>query len=617
MSIFRRNIVNALESRRNSYIEDGLVFHLDAIDRGPDADAWTDLVGGIPYYPTNEDVVFGYDYIKGQLLSDRTYDYPDLQSTIEVCMVGPTRNYSETHSVILGNNWHRNILFATFGDGTRIIATGSLANTFDGVDYNTNIKDSGFHTYSVNRKFLLCDGAKFTPNNIGSYHGYNPILRGQSVINKYDNYFKIHSIRIYNRLLTEKEMLHNQEVDRKRFDYKHVGRVLYVKSSGNTATANINEKPIKFNVTPNVLTKIAIDEEITSVRILFQYSNITEADLTNFDISKFYNLNGLFGSCPYVTDINLSNCDFSNASLTDGVFKGCKKLVNLKFGKNLKSSIDFSDAPLTHKSALSVINGLATVTAVKTVTFNSLTYLTLTPEEIALATSKGWTVVDAGGANWFNDAIICWYDIKRQGCTNENMAEDPVLLDLSGKGRDMQCNNFAWTDESGISEDGEYLVFDGVGDVAECLSKFVLTDFTQIFNRNAEEFIILGEDANLSSWSKLSYKVNIILDSELRPITTPSSSLRVNFTSFGTWNFHPLSLINPNGTTVFTPKKNYYDINNLAQYTTLSKGKIEDSEEDILKIGHIAPLSLKQYLLFNRTLTEDEINWVKTNLIRQ
>ena len=48
------------------------------------------------------------------------------------------------------------------------------------------------------------------------------------------------------------------------------------------------------------------------------------------------------------------------------------------------------------------------------------------------------------------EAMVCWYDPARQGATNEKMAENPVLKDLSGNGHDMPCFNFAWSGMSGI-----------------------------------------------------------------------------------------------------------------------------------------------------------------------
>lgn len=48
------------------------------------------------------------------------------------------------------------------------------------------------------------------------------------------------------------------------------------------------------------------------------------------------------------------------------------------------------------------------------------------------------------------EALVCWHDPARQGCTNENMAANPVLKDLSGNGHDLALHNFAWAGMSGI-----------------------------------------------------------------------------------------------------------------------------------------------------------------------
>lgn len=48
------------------------------------------------------------------------------------------------------------------------------------------------------------------------------------------------------------------------------------------------------------------------------------------------------------------------------------------------------------------------------------------------------------------DSMVLWYDLKRQGATNESMAANPKLKDLSGNGHDTTCYNFAWSGMSGI-----------------------------------------------------------------------------------------------------------------------------------------------------------------------
>lgn len=48
------------------------------------------------------------------------------------------------------------------------------------------------------------------------------------------------------------------------------------------------------------------------------------------------------------------------------------------------------------------------------------------------------------------NSMVLWYDIARQGATNESMAENPILKDLSGNGHDATCYNFGWSGMSGI-----------------------------------------------------------------------------------------------------------------------------------------------------------------------
>ena len=48
------------------------------------------------------------------------------------------------------------------------------------------------------------------------------------------------------------------------------------------------------------------------------------------------------------------------------------------------------------------------------------------------------------------DSMVLWYDLKKQGATNESMQANPVLVDHSGNGHDAACGNFAWSGMSGI-----------------------------------------------------------------------------------------------------------------------------------------------------------------------
>lgn len=62
------------------------------------------------------------------------------------------------------------------------------------------------------------------------------------------------------------------------------------------------------------------------------------------------------------------------------------------------------------------------------------------------------------------------------GLTNEQMAANPVWVDKTGNGHDLQMKNFAWKEGSGISDvyPGA-LVFDGVDDYGVCDNLPILT----------------------------------------------------------------------------------------------------------------------------------------------
>lgn len=64
----------------------------------------------------------------------------------------------------------------------------------------------------------------------------------------------------------------------------------------------------------------------------------------------------------------------------------------------------------------------------------------------------GWHSDLSGGPMWrkLKKDMVLWYDLKKQGATNESMAENPVLRDLSGNGHDATCYNFAWSGMSGV-----------------------------------------------------------------------------------------------------------------------------------------------------------------------
>lgn len=75
-----------------------------------------------------------------------------------------------------------------------------------------------------------------------------------------------------------------------------------------------------------------------------------------------------------------------------------------------------------------------------------------------------------------------YYNVKKQGLTNDTPDEDWYLKDFSGNGRDMTLYNYARTPESGINEEGG-LQSDGVDDYGQFVGDLGLKDYTVAADR--------------------------------------------------------------------------------------------------------------------------------------
>lgn len=118
-------------------------------------------------------------------------------------------------------------------------------------------------------------------------------------------------------------------------------------------------------------------------------------DLGNsFDTSKVTDMSYMFSDMRTIHTLNLGNLfNMSNVTNATYMFSTCFELANVT-GKitGINVNIDLYSSPLTRESALIFINGLAKVTDTKTLKFKKVTYNTLTEQDIAIGTSKGWTI---------------------------------------------------------------------------------------------------------------------------------------------------------------------------------------------------------------------------------
>ena len=124
-------------------------------------------------------------------------------------------------------------------------------------------------------------------------------------------------------------------------------------------------------------------------------SSLTSLDLSNFDTTNVKYMYSMFNTCSSLTTLDLSSFNTTNVTDMGYMFNGCSKLSNLTLGTDWASNSSISSfslfsCPLTHESAVDVINKLATRSNSPVITFSN--QVGLYQSEIDVATNKGWSV---------------------------------------------------------------------------------------------------------------------------------------------------------------------------------------------------------------------------------
>ena len=120
-------------------------------------------------------------------------------------------------------------------------------------------------------------------------------------------------------------------------------------------------------------------------------SKLKSLDLSRWDTSRLSNIGEMFGSCSSLTSLDLSGWDTSKINQTIYSFDHCYSLNTLKWN-NWKASVRLSQTALTQESTKDIVSKLATIDNSQTLTLGSTLLSYLSEEEIAAATSKGWTL---------------------------------------------------------------------------------------------------------------------------------------------------------------------------------------------------------------------------------
>lgn len=150
------------------------------------------------------------------------------------------------------------------------------------------------------------------------------------------------------------------------------------------------------NLTSLDVSKWDTSKVTTIDRALYGCEALTSLDLSGWDTSKVTNFSHFLYGDTAITTLKFGTWDMSSATSVQNMFGYCNALTTVTGTiTGIKLSLDLNSCPLTNASAMVFINGLAEVTTAQTITFKATTYATLTEEQLAIATSKGWTVAGA------------------------------------------------------------------------------------------------------------------------------------------------------------------------------------------------------------------------------
>lgn len=240
---------------------------------------------------------------------------------------------------------------------------------------------------------------------------------------------------------------------------------------GSLCTDGVND----MIVSQNTVEEMGITDEFTVVSMIHQITlrGATAAALTNYirqPIGYEYVRNhvanigktGIYGYAVY--DVNHSNANNSH-------------VINTILGDKNDYSIHITGNLSQGKfSVQGYINGDNNIVELSQVAW----YWTFIAKRV-LTTDEINQVIAYYNLDKYVKPVI-YYDVKKQGLTNDTPDEDWYLKDFSGNGRDMTLYNYARTPESGINEEGG-LQSDGVDDYGQFVGDLGLKDYTVVIDR--------------------------------------------------------------------------------------------------------------------------------------
>ena len=218
MSSFRRRLIMAASG---SYIQNGLIFQLDGINKGNNPNGWVEVINGL-IFPYNEHMILEDDGVVfedgSQCYINSDFQFP-LNGQIEVVCDYNYTTVSGQYSFVICTGNSQNLMFAN----TQTLAVGvsepSPHHKTIPLDNLIRYKPYTF-SYNINSQFINSEETISPQNNFFTQNNANIISLGFRKKTSYGaSYYngKIYSIRIYNRQLTSEEVAFNYNVDKIRF----------------------------------------------------------------------------------------------------------------------------------------------------------------------------------------------------------------------------------------------------------------------------------------------------------------------------------------------------------------------------------------------------------------
>lgn len=126
------------------------------------------------------------------------------------------------------------------------------------------------------------------------------------------------------------------------------------------------------NIIPDKIKKITFSPKIKVTRIALGF-------------------NGRYSLQTIVGELDFSECE---PNQQNNPFNGCTSLIEVRFTpESIKQNLSFTQSSqLSDESIQSILDGLANVSTIRTLSLNSAVYAKLTEEQKQSATDKGWTI---------------------------------------------------------------------------------------------------------------------------------------------------------------------------------------------------------------------------------